>query len=55
MEQWAWVELESQIEDHGAGAIQFYLDQIDDETGENMTLEVIDIMFEDGKIKVILV
>jgi hypothetical protein len=48
------VELEAQIEDHGTSAIQFYLDQEDPETGENMELDVVDVKYEDDKIRVTL-
>lgn len=54
MEQWAWAELEAQIDSHGVASVEFYLDQEDHETGENVRLEVTDISFEDDEIKVVL-
>lgn len=56
MEQWAWIELLAQVEDHGHGAIVF-LRELDDGSGEideDNPLSVTDVKYEDGKIKVML-
>ena len=52
MEQWAWQELEAQVEEHGSGAVQFYLTNTADTPDEYLELLVTEIKFENEEIRV---
>ena len=49
IESWQWQRISDFVEDFGFGDINFFLDQEDPETGENMEISILDVVFDEAE------